>query len=95
VTDRGFERGDPVHEAVFEFSYPTERSARTIERAVAPEVGEIEGDRSSATVSREPRTVTVVVEAADLVALRAGINTWCSLVSVAERVAESADRTET
>jgi KEOPS complex subunit Pcc1 len=82
------------HNAVFEFSYPSERRAEAIERAIGPEVGEIEGDRSRASVTREGRTVLVTVEATDLVALRAGINTWCSLVSVAERVAESANRSE-
>jgi len=83
------------HEAAFEFSYPSERRAEAIERAVAPEVGEIEGDRSRASVSRAGATLSVTIEATDLVALRAGMNTWCSLVSVAERVAESANRSET
>ncbi|WP_331236221.1 KEOPS complex subunit Pcc1 [Natronorarus salvus] len=84
-----------AHDAIFEFTYPTERRAQAVERAVTPEVDEIEGERSRATVSREGETVLVTIGAADLVALRAGINTWCSLVSVAERVAESAERAET
>ena len=49
------------------------------------EVGDIESDRTRATLDSEDRTVTVTVEADDLVALRAGLNTWSTLVGVAER----------
>jgi len=75
-----------VHEATFTFDYDSAERARTVERSVRQEVGEIDGDRSAAAVSREGTVVTVVVEAADPVALRAGSNTWLSLVDVAERV---------
>ncbi|MFB6172961.1 MAG: KEOPS complex subunit Pcc1 [Haloarculaceae archaeon] len=75
-----------MHGTTLSFAYRTSTVARLVERSVRPEVGEIEGDRTSATVSREGDTVTVEIEAADLVALRAGLNTWLSLVSVAERV---------
>ncbi len=51
-----------------------------------PELDEIADDRSRATVAREADTVTVTVRAADLVALRAGTNTWLGLVEVAETV---------
>ncbi|WP_135822630.1 KEOPS complex subunit Pcc1 [Halostella litorea] len=76
-----------VHDATFTFDYDSAARARTVERSVRQEVGEIDGDRSAAAVSRDGATVTVTVEAADPVALRAGINTWLSLVDVAERVA--------
>jgi len=76
-----------VHDATLSFEYDTVDRARLVERSVGQEVGEIAGDRTEATVSREDRTVAVRVTAADLVALRAGLNTWASLVSVAERVA--------
>ena len=72
------------HEALLEFDYSTPESARRVAHSVAVEAGDIEGDRSRATVDRDGRTVTVTVAAADLVALRAGLNTWCSLVEVAE-----------
>ena len=75
-----------VHEATFTFDYDSAKRARTVERSVRQEVGEIAGDRSAATVARDGKAVTVTVEAADPVALRAGINTWLSLVDVAERV---------
>jgi len=75
-----------VHDAAFTFDYDSADHARTVERSVRQELGEIDGDRSTATVARDGRSVTVTVEAADPVALRAGINTWLSLVDVAERV---------
>jgi len=75
----------PTHEAVLEFDYPDAERAGRVARSVAVEAGDIEGDRTRATVESEDRTVVVTVSAADLVALRAGVNTWTSLVSVAER----------
>jgi KEOPS complex subunit Pcc1 len=63
-------------------------------------VGEIDDARSAARVDRpaDPddgargRTVRVGIDAADLVALRAGTNTWIRLLDVAERVARTAAR---
>jgi KEOPS complex subunit Pcc1 len=72
------------NEAVLSFVYDDAASARRIERAIRPEVGDIDGDRSLVSVSREGAELELTVTAADLVALRAGLNTWCSLVSVAE-----------
>ena len=72
------------HEATLVFDYPDPESARLVERAVSRELGEIDGDRTRATLTREGRTVEVRVAADDLVALRAGVNTWCTLVEVAE-----------
>jgi KEOPS complex subunit Pcc1 len=74
--------------ASLSFEYDDERTARRVERSVSVEVGEIDDARSRAAVSREGTVVTVDVAAADLVALRAGVNTWTRLVSVAERVAD-------
>lgn len=72
------------HEASLEYTYATTRRAAVVERSVRREVGEIEGDRAGAAVEREGRTVLVTVTATDLVALRAGLNTWQGLVDVAE-----------
>ncbi|MFW5919185.1 MAG: KEOPS complex subunit Pcc1 [archaeon] len=77
-----------VHAAVFEYPYEDERTARIVAESVRPEVGDIEGDRTRATLRQDGNTVKVTVRAADLTALRAGINTWVSLVSVAERIAD-------
>lgn len=82
----------PAHSASLEFDYPDERRARIVERSVAVEVGEIDDARSSVRVHREGRTVVVIVEADDLVALRAGVNTWIRLVETAEAVATASER---
>lgn len=78
------------HELDFAFEYDSSDAAATVERSIAQEIGEIDDDRSSTTVSREGRVVSIHIDAADLVALRAAANTWLSLTSVAERVADKA-----
>ncbi|KTG26196.1 KEOPS complex subunit Pcc1 [Haloferax profundi] len=80
-----------AHSASLEFDYPDERRARIVERSVAVEVGEIDDARSSARVHREGRTVVVTVDAGDIVALRAGVNTWIRLVETAEAVAAAGE----
>ena len=75
-----------AHETILSFGYPSERRARGVADALAPEVGEIDDARSAATVSRDGAAVRVRVQADDLVALRAGVNSWSRLVEVAERV---------
>jgi len=73
------------HDAVLSFDFDDDERARRVERSVRPEVGDIEGDRTTATLDRDGPVVTVEIAAADLVALRAGVNTWSTLVGVAER----------
>jgi len=77
---------DDPHHLSLQFEYDTERRARTVERSVGVEVGEIDDARSAARVDREGRTVHVRIDATDLVALRAGANTWIRLLDVAETV---------
>ncbi len=74
-----------IHEVVLSFDYPSETAAKVVERSLRPEVGDIDDDRSRATVDRAGRELGIIIEARDLAALRAGVNTWCSLVSVAEQ----------
>jgi len=74
------------HEAVLSVTYPSKRRARVVADALGPEVGEIDDARSTATVDRDGNAVRVRVCADDLVALRAGVNSWSRLVAVAERV---------
>ena len=74
------------HETVISFTYPSQRRARVVADALGPEVGEIDDARSTATVDREGDAVRVRLTADDLVALRAGVNSWSRLVAVAERV---------
>ena len=78
-----------MHAADLVFTYDDARAAALIVDAVSQEVDEIEGDRTTATVARNGCEVRVDVEADDLVALRAGLNTWSTLLEVAERMVEA------
>jgi len=49
--------GPRAHETVLSFQYPGERRARLVGDALAPEVGEVDDDRSAATVSRDGDTI--------------------------------------
>ena len=80
-----------VHTASLSFEYSDERRATVVEKSVAVEVGDIDDARSGATVARDGDTVEVTVRASDLVALRAGINSWTRMVGVAEDVASGAE----
>jgi KEOPS complex subunit Pcc1 len=81
-----------THDAVLTFDYPSSARARVVAESVRREVDEIGSERSRARVARDDATLTVTVEAADLTALRAGCNTWTTLVDVAEHAAELGDR---
>ena len=70
------------------FEYPTATAAGRIERSIAVEVDELEDDRSAVTVDRDGAVLTVTITAADRVALRAGLNSWCRYVATAETVAD-------
>ena len=73
------------HEFSVSVTYPSPAHARRVERAVAPELGDIDDDRSETCLRRSDEELTLVVAATDLVALRAGLNSWLSLIDVAER----------
>jgi KEOPS complex subunit Pcc1 len=88
VTSKKSTSSNQAHEAVLSFEYPSAEAAVSRYRALGPEVGAIPGDRSSAALDREGDTITITVEADDLVALRAGLNTWSTLVSVADATGE-------
>ena len=81
-----------AHSTDLVFEYDSVAVARVVQRSVAVEAGDIEGDRSTAAVTRNSDTVTVSVDATDLTALRAGQNTWLTLVEVAERAATEGSR---
>jgi KEOPS complex subunit Pcc1 len=75
-----------THRAAFRFSTP---NASAIHAAVAPEeAGEEWGGRSAARMSLDADTLVLEVEAADLPALRASLNTWLRLVNVADEVCD-------
>ncbi|MGB9931426.1 KEOPS complex subunit Pcc1 [Haloarcula amylolytica] len=74
----------PPHQTRLTAEYDSTGRARAIARSVRPEIDDIEGDRTTARLSRDGQRVELTVEASDLVALRAGINTWLTLRGVAE-----------
>ncbi|WP_276253828.1 KEOPS complex subunit Pcc1 [Halomontanus rarus] len=76
------------HETVIEVDYDTPARARLVADSVAREIGEIDDERSRTTISRDDATVVLEIRARDVTALRAALNTWFSLLDVAERVGE-------
>lgn len=76
------------HSTTFSFAYSDPDRARLVERAIRQEVDEIADDRSRTAVDRDDSTLRIVVQASDIVALRAAANTWLTLTDVAERTAE-------
>ncbi|MHC3437231.1 KEOPS complex subunit Pcc1 [Natrialbaceae archaeon A-gly3] len=79
-------------DVTLEFAYDDQARARLVSEAVSREVGEIDDERSQTTIERDGSVVTLEIDARDLIALRAALNTWCTLVDVAERTAEVGDR---
>lgn len=90
TSDVGVDPDDYPHTIGLSFEYDDERVARVVGDAIAVEVGQIDDDRSTARVSRDGTHLSVDVFARDLVALRAGVNTWIRLVETAEDVCELA-----
>ena len=82
----------PPHRTVFTFDYADAGRARRVARSLQPELGAIGGDRTTVALSRDGPTLTLTVTAQDLVALRAGCNTWETLTAVAEATDRSASR---
>jgi KEOPS complex subunit Pcc1 len=78
-----------VHTAELSFKYDSPETAALIASAVSQELGEIDGDRAAATLSQEATRLSIEIDADDLVALRAGLNTWSTLVEVAEKTIEA------
>ena len=81
---------ESAHRGVFRVRYDDPEDAAAVAAAVAVEEDDIDDDRSRARVDRTAATVRVVVEARDLVGLRAGLNTWSRLVETAESTVDAA-----
>ncbi|WP_226481646.1 KEOPS complex subunit Pcc1 [Natrinema amylolyticum] len=79
------------HDATLEFDYETPSRAELVAESVAREIGEIDDDRSRTTLDRDGSRVRIDIDAADAVALRAALNTWFSLIDVAERTADAGE----
>jgi KEOPS complex subunit Pcc1 len=78
------------HEAVLDYSYDDRGAAELVAASLRQDVDRIDDSRSTAAVDREGATVRVTVRATDLTALRAGCNTWGTLVDVADRTRAAA-----
>ena len=79
------------HEATLEFDYESPARASIIAESVSREIGEIDDERSQTTIARDGRVVEIRIDAADGIALRAALNTWFTLIDVAERTAAIAE----
>ena len=77
-----------MHSADLRFRYRSPEAAALVADAVAGEIGRIDDDRATATLTVADATVRIDIDATDLVALRAGLNTWQGLLEVAEQSAE-------
>ncbi len=78
-----------MHETTLSLSYASPSKATIIERSLSQEAGDIESDRTSARVTKSGSEVTITIRSEDLVALRAGQNTWLGLAEVAERTVDA------
>ncbi|QCS43370.1 KEOPS complex subunit Pcc1 [Natrinema versiforme] len=76
------------HDATLEFDYETASRAELVAESVGREIGEIDDERSRTTIEREGARVHIEIDADDVIALRAALNTWFSLIDVAERTAD-------
>ena len=73
-------------------TYSTADRARRLERSLRPEESDLIDDRSDTSISIDDRRIEIDIHATDQVALRAAMNTWCSLLAVAEAVDDAAGR---
>ncbi|WP_222919545.1 KEOPS complex subunit Pcc1 [Natrinema sp. SYSU A 869] len=79
------------HDATLEFDYETSSRAELVAASVTREIGEIDDERSQTTLERDGSRVCIDIAAEDVIALRAALNTWFSLVDVAERTADAGE----
>ena len=77
------------HDATLEFDYESTSRATLVADSVAREIGEIDDARSRTTIERDGARVCLEIDADDVIALRAALNTWFSLVDVADRTADA------
>jgi KEOPS complex subunit Pcc1 len=60
--------------------------ARAIAAAIAPEVGAVDNARSETRLDRTGARLVLQIDAEDLTALRAAMNSWCRLLATATAV---------
>ncbi|MFB6110366.1 MAG: KEOPS complex subunit Pcc1 [Halodesulfurarchaeum sp.] len=83
-----------MHETELSFPYRSPERAALVAAALEPEMGAIDGDRTSVSLDRSGAALRVTIEASDVVALRAGQNTWLGVLEATERVNDAGRRFE-
>jgi len=75
-----------AHHIVLTCTCASAAVARACAEAVGPEVGAVDDGRAETAVAQDAGTLTVEIEAEDLHALRAAMNSWSRLISTARAV---------
>ena len=73
------------HTAVFTFRCDC---AESIYKSVAPEEDELMGRSSASVILEDESTLLLKVEAEDIPALRAALNSWLRLINIAKETEE-------
>lgn len=73
------------HSAEFIFTTP---HAPVIYQALSPEMADETGERSSAAISLKDECLSLKVTAGDIPALRAALNMWLRLITIADEMQE-------
>ena len=74
------------HTATFHIECDSDALATMLRRSIEPELAPLTDARSRAEIAVEDRVLSLRIEAADLIACRAAVNTWAGLLGVAEEV---------
>ena len=72
----------------------SKENASIIYSAIDPETKEVSSDRARTTVKQEANVIRVLIEAEDLTALRASMNSFLAWISACERTLETLSQYE-
>jgi tRNA threonylcarbamoyladenosine modification (KEOPS) complex Pcc1 subunit len=72
----------------------SKEKASIIYLAIDPETKEVSSDRARTTVKQEANVIRMLIEAEDLTALRASINSFLAWISACERTLETLSQYE-
>jgi KEOPS complex subunit Pcc1 len=81
--------------AVIRLTFPTEKLAETLLKAILPETKKPTTSRSRVTIECEGKKITIRIEAEDTSALRSTINSYLRWVTLAKDTYEAAANLET
>ena len=72
----------------------SKENASIIYSAIDPETREVSSDRAITTIKQDANTIRIFVEAEDLTALRASMNSFLAWVSACEKTLETLSQNE-